>query len=129
MNEINDVQRQVDAQDYFNHISGQCYIKILDTPHVWGQPFGKQIMPSAKARQAEFERTVEHMVQNARYRCDVSSLNCPNPDWGKVILGAMDTALSTNMNRKKPTQFRFLFGQTPTYLWESIAIAPFTSPF
>jgi hypothetical protein len=106
--------------NYFNHISGPNYVRILDTPYVWGLPFGKEIMPQALARQAEFERAIEEIIQKSRYRCDLSSLNSPDPDWVRIVLGAMDTALSKNMGRTAPTQFRFLFGQTPMY--------PFTEP-
>lgn len=113
MSKIDDVQARV--KNYFNHLSGTSYVRILDTPHVWGMPFDKEIMPQSLARQAEFERAIEEIIQKSRYRCDVSSLNSPDPDWAKVILGAMDTALTKKMGRTTPTQFRFLFGQTPMY--------------
>jgi hypothetical protein len=99
--------------NYFNHLSGESYIRILDTPHVWGMPFGKAIMPQALIRQTEYERAIVEIVQKAKYRCDISSLNSPDPDWARVIMGAMDTALTKVMDRKQPTQFRFFFGQTP----------------
>lgn len=111
MSAIDSVQERV--KDYFNLRAGRNYIRLLDTPRVWGQPFGQAIMPQAWARQAEFERAVEEIIQKSFYRCDVSSLNCPDPDWAGVIIGAMDTALSTRAGRTAPTQFRFLFGQTP----------------
>ena len=110
---IDSVQETV--KDYFNHLSGPAYVRLLDTPHVWGQPFGKAIMPQALVRQAEFERAIVEIVQKAKYRCDLSSLNSPDPDWVRAILGAMDTSLTKVMGRKQPTQFRFLFGQTPVY--------------
>jgi murine toxin len=110
---IDAVQSSVD--DYFNHLSGPSYVRILDTPHVWGMAFSDEIMPAARERQAEFERAIVEIVQKTRYRCDVSSLNTPDPDWARVILGAMDAALSENMGRRRRTQFRFLFGQTPLY--------------
>ncbi|MBE9088454.1 hypothetical protein IQ232_01265 [Microcystis aeruginosa LEGE 11464] len=103
-----------EVKDYFNHLSGEAYLRVLDTPHVWGMPFGKAIMPQALTRQAEFERAIVEIVQKAKYRCDISSLNSPDPDWARVIMGAMDTALTRVMGRKQPTQFRFFFGQTPT---------------
>lgn len=118
MSKLDDVQASLG--NYFNHISGPNYVRIMDTPHVWGLPFGQEIMPQALARQAEFERAIEEIVQKARYRCDLSSLNSPDPDWVKVVLGAMDTALTNKMGRTTPTQFRFLFGQTP--------MSPFTEP-
>ena len=118
MSKIDNVQQRV--KNYFNHSSGPSYLRILDTPHVWGMPFGKEIMPQSLARQAEFERAIVEIVQKSRYRCDLSSLNSPDPDWVKAILGAIDTALTKNMGRTTPTQFRFLFGQTPT--------SPFTEP-
>ena len=111
MSKIDEVQKEV--ENYFNHLSGPNYLRILDTPKVWGLPFGKDIMTQAHKRQAEFERAIVEMVQKSKYRCDVASLNSPDPDWGKVIIGAMDTALTTEMKRDKPTQFRFFFGQTP----------------
>ncbi len=111
MSQIDTVDKKI--KNYFHHISGPSYVRILDTPHVWGMPFSDAIMDQAWARQKEFERAIIEIVQKSRYRCDLSSLNCPDPDWGKVILGAIDTAMSTKMGRKKPTQFRFLFGQTP----------------
>lgn len=108
---IDAVQRKVNG--YFNHLSGEAYLRVLDTPHVWSMPFGKAIMPQALTRQAEFERAIVEIVQKAKYRCDISSLNSPDPDWARVIMGAMDTALTRVMGRKQPTQFRFFFGQTP----------------
>ncbi len=99
---------------YFNHLSGEAYLRILDTPHVWGLSFDDRIMPQALARQAEFERAIVEIIQKARYRCDLSSLNSPDPDWVRAILGAIDSALTNRMGRTQPTQFRFFFGQTPT---------------
>lgn len=103
-----------EVKNYFNHLSGESYLRLLDTPHVWGMPFGKEIMPQAISRQAEFERAIVEIVQKAKYRCDLSSLNSPDPDWIRAILGAIDTSLTKVMGRTQPTQFRFLFGQTPT---------------
>ena len=113
MSQINNVQDEVPK--YFNHCSGPSYVRILDTPHVWGLPFGKEIMPQAKVRQAEFERAIVEIIQKSQFRCDLSSLNSPDPDWTRAIMGAMDTALTEKTGRKAPTQFRFLFGQTPLY--------------
>ena len=112
MGEIDSVEQQL--KGYFWQGSGRSYIRLLDTPRVWGMPFGPAIMAQAWKRQGEFSRALEEVIQKARYRCDVSSLNCPDPDWAAVIIGAMDTALSTQMSREAPTQFRFLFGQTPS---------------
>ena len=108
---IDEVKEEV--KDYFNHLSGKNYLRVLDTPNVWGMPFDKAIMPQALKRQVEFERAIVEIVQKAKYRCDISSLNSPDPDWIKAIMGAMDTALTKVMYRTKPTQFRFCFGQTP----------------
>lgn len=113
MSKIDDIKAQLQANGYFFHDSGENYVRILDTPRVWGMPFGPAIMPQAIQRQGEFERAIVEIVQKARYRCDVASLNSPDPDWARAILGAMDTALTNNMGRTQPTQFRFLFGQTP----------------
>ncbi|WP_061011228.1 phospholipase [Photobacterium leiognathi] len=115
MSKIDAVKNELVKNDLFYHDSENNYVRLLDTPNVWGLPFGPEIMPRAYERQAEFERAVVEIIQKARYRCDLSSLNCPDPDWGKPILGAIDTALSTKMGRTEPTQFRFLFGQTPLY--------------
>lgn len=118
MGKIDDVQAKVQEQHYFSHLSGKNYVRILDTPHAWGRPFGPGIMPAALARQAEFERAVVEIVHKSRYRCDLASLNSPDPDWARVILGAMDSALSAPcgpMDAGRPIQFRFLFGQTPLY--------------
>lgn len=109
---IDEVKERV--KDYFNHLSGKAYLRVLDTPHVWGMPFDKSIMPQALKRQAEFERAIVEIVQKAKFRCDISSLNSPDPDWVRAIMGAMDSALTKNMGRTQPTQFRFFFGQTPT---------------
>lgn len=70
-------------------------------------------MSNAKERTVEFSRAIFEIIQKTRYRCDLSSLNSPDPEWVKVIISAMDIALATNMDRSRPTQFRFLFGQTP----------------
>ncbi|WP_228554539.1 hypothetical protein [Catenulispora pinisilvae] len=111
MTEIDSVQQKV--KGYFSARSGRGYVRLMDTPRVWGQPFGPGIMEQSWARQADFERALEECVQKSFYRCDISSLNCPDPDWAGVIIGAMDTALSARSGRTAPTQFRFMFGQTP----------------
>lgn len=104
---------------YFSHESEPSYIRILDTPRVWGQPFDKQIMPSATIRQQQFARAVEEVIQTTDYRLDIASLNTPDPDWARVILGAIDTAMSAKRKRTKVPQIRFLFGQTPlNAAWE-----------
>jgi len=102
------------VQGYFNQLSGPSYIRILDTPHVWGMEFGRGIMKQAWIRQIEFARAINEIIQKTRYRCDISSLNSPDPDWQRVIFGAMDTCLTQKIGRTRPPQFRFLFGQTPT---------------
>lgn len=111
MSQIDDVKKNLGQ--YFSHLGGPNYVRLLDTPHVWGMKFGKEIMPQALLRQREFERAIVEVIQKARYRCDLSSLNSPDPDWVRPILGAIDTALSTRIGQTTPTQFRFLFGQTP----------------
>ncbi|WP_253992554.1 phospholipase D-like domain-containing protein [Myxococcus qinghaiensis] len=98
---------------YFTHLSGASYVRIMDTPRIWGQPFGPEIMPAARKRTKDFERALVEIIQKSKYRCDIASLNSPDPAWAKVILGAMDVALSAKQDRKHRTQFRFLFGQTP----------------
>ena len=99
--------------DSFHHLSGPSYVRLLDTPRVWGMPFGDEIMEQARVRQEQFERAIVEIVQKARYRCDLASLNTPDPQWVRPMLGAIDTALTKNVGRAAPTQFRFLFGQTP----------------
>lgn len=116
MSQINDVKGVVDKKDLFSDLSGPTYVRLMDTPRIWGEPFDKRMMPSALARTREFEEVVVEVIQKTKYRCDVASLNSPDPSWTKVILEAMDIALSTKMNREGPTQFRFLFGQTPMIL-------------
>lgn len=110
------VRTAVTARGYFSNLcDSPAYLRLMDTPHVWGQAFSADIMANARRRQAEFERAIVEMVQHTKYRCDLSSLNTPDPDWVRAILGAIDTCLTTTMHRTQPTQFRFLFGQTPTH--------------
>ncbi|ACU72983.1 phospholipase D/Transphosphatidylase [Catenulispora acidiphila DSM 44928] len=111
MSEIDSVQAEI--RNYYNQRTGRNYVRLMDTPRVWGLPFGQAIMPQAWTRQGDYQTALEEVIQKARYRCDLSSLNTPDPDWAGIVIGAMDTALSTRMNRTAPTQFRFLFGQTP----------------
>jgi len=112
MSEIDNVVAQI--KNYFSHLSGENYIRLMDSPRIWGLPFGAEIMTQARARQVEFQRAIEEVVQKAKYRCDVASLNAPDVDWIRVIIGAMDTCLSAQLGRTQPVQFRFFFGQTPT---------------
>lgn len=112
MSEIDSVVRKIEGN--FSHLSGENYVRLMDTPHVWGLPFGRAIMEQAWTRQSQFERALWEIVQKAKHRCDLASLNSPDPDWIRVVVGAMDTSLSTKLGRTKSTQFRFLFGQTPT---------------
>jgi len=114
MSKIDEVKAELDSNGYFSHDSGENWIRVLDTPHIWGMPFGRGIMSQAIKRQAEFERAIVETVQQVRYRCDVASLNSPDPDWTKAILGAIDTAMSEQIGRSHAPQLRFLFGQTPT---------------
>ena len=99
--------------DYFHHLSGTNFIRMMDTPRIWGLGFGPEIMPQARARELEFARGIEEIVQKTKYRCDIASLNAPDVDWMRVVVGAIDTCLSQSMGRTRPVQFRFLFGQTP----------------
>ncbi|MBI0329077.1 hypothetical protein [Burkholderia plantarii] len=119
MSKIDDVQNQITQHPgYFSHISEPNYVRILDTPGTWGEAFGPEVMPRALERQADFELAINEIIQKSRYRCDLASLNSPDPDWSRVVLGAMDTALSRGLEgaqQRQPTQFRFLFGQTPLY--------------
>ncbi|PRP95838.1 hypothetical protein ENSA5_37070 [Enhygromyxa salina] len=112
MSKIDDVIEQIGA--YFHHDAGENYIRLMDTPRVWGLGFGREIMPRAQARQLEFQHAIEEIIHKAKYRVDIVSLNPPDVDWLRVILGAMDTCLSTVMDRRASVQFRFLFGETPT---------------
>jgi len=57
MTEIDSVQQKV--QGYFSARSGRNYIRLMDTPRVWGMPFGPGIMPQAWTRQGDLERTLE----------------------------------------------------------------------
>lgn len=52
MSEIDNIIAK--TTDYFTHESQPSYIRLLDTPRVWGQAFGKPIMPNAVARQKQF---------------------------------------------------------------------------
>ena len=108
MSKIDDIKSELSENKLFYHDSENNYVRLLDTPNIWGMSFGPAIMPRAIARQGEFERAIVEIVQKTRYRCDVSSLNSPDPDWAKAILGAIDTSLTKQMGRSEPTQFRFL---------------------
>jgi phosphatidylserine/phosphatidylglycerophosphate/cardiolipin synthase-like enzyme len=120
MSHIDTVRSKVKVNPkFFEHLSGECYVRILDTPHVWNKPFNEKIIPIAEARAKEFERAVVEIIEKSRYRCDLASLNSPDPPWAKVIVKAMDRALTEKIGRTKPTQFRFLFGLTPMILTEA----------
>lgn len=45
MNLLDGLQKKLDG--YFNKTSEINYVKIFDTPQIWGLPFGKEIMPQA----------------------------------------------------------------------------------
>ncbi|MCP3061505.1 hypothetical protein LXT21_22220 [Myxococcus sp. K38C18041901] len=110
MSKIDEVMAVV-PEKYFTHVSHDCYVRMMDTPRIWGLPFGPEIMQEARRRTNEFERALVEVLQKTRFRCDVASLNSPDPAWAKIILGAIDTAMMGNQRR--PIQIRFLFGQTP----------------
>ena len=63
-----------ELKGFFNETSENNYVKIFDTPHVWGMPFGKEIMPKAIEREAEFEQAIISILDKMLYRCDISSL-------------------------------------------------------
>lgn len=119
MSLLDDLQKKLDG--YFNQTSGAGYVKIFDTPCVWGQPFGQDIMPQAQKRATEFESAIVSILKKMRYRCDISSLNAPDEAWRKVILSAIDTAFTEKVNRTAKTQIRFLFAQTPTSLLNGVS--------
>ncbi|NVJ24634.1 hypothetical protein HUW62_25735 [Myxococcus sp. AM011] len=120
MSQIDAVRSKVDPR-YFNQLSGPSYVRVLDTPRIWGLDFGPGIMEQARKRTRDFERAIVEIIQKSKFRCDVASLNSPDPEWAKVILGAMDAALTEDMGRTKRTQFRFLFGQTPMLIMNGTA--------
>ncbi|EIR57678.1 hypothetical protein YPPY14_4681, partial [Yersinia pestis PY-14] len=68
------------------------------------------------------------VLRNSRYRCDISSLNSPDAEWRKVIFKAIDESLSKKMGRTQPTQYRFLFGQSPTVFMNGLSAATNGSP-
>ncbi|WP_016584269.1 phospholipase D [Yersinia pestis] len=114
--------------NYFHHLSNINYIRLLDTPHAWGAPFGKEIMQQSYLRQEEFAGAMTEVLRNSRYRCDISSLNSPDAEWRKVIFKAIDESLSKKMGRTQPTQYRFLFGQSPTVFMNGLSAATNGSP-
>ncbi|TNH44005.1 phospholipase [Photorhabdus luminescens] len=118
MNLLDGLHKKLDG--YFHKTSGVNYVKIFDTPKIWGFPFGKEIMPQAIKREAEFEDAIVSILENMRYRCDISSLNAPDAEWRKVILSAIDRAFTKRIHRKDRTQIRFLFAQTPTSLLNGV---------
>ncbi|WP_345829024.1 phospholipase [Erwinia sp. HDF1-3R] len=114
MSFIEDVKVKLNALGLFNsETTLPNYIRLIDTPHIFGLPFNQQIMDQSIKRKDDFERSMEEIIQKAVYRCDVTSLHSPDPEWGKVILRSMDVCLSQKMGRTHPVQFRFLFGNTP----------------
>src|SRR5262245_58755669 len=118
MSHIADVTGAINGK-YFTHTAGPTYVRLLDTPDIWGQNFGRDIMPRALARTKEFRKAVEGIVQRTRFRCDVASLNAPDTDWARWIMLAMNIALrepAAPAQQPQPLQFRFLFGKTPLAL-------------
>lgn len=113
---------------YFNRLSNVNYIRLMDTPHAWGAPFGKGIMEQSFIRQEEFATAMTEVLSKIQYRCDISSLNSPDAEWRKVILKALDFSLSQKKGRTKPIQLRFLFGQSPTVFLNGISAATHGSP-
>src|SRR3954465_7318290 len=116
MSHIEDVTLAINRK-YFTHTANNTYVRILDTPDVWGQSFGPEIMDRARVRAKEFRTAVEGIIQRTRFRCDVASLNAPDADWAKWIMMAMNIALRAPRTPAQPAlQFRFLFGKTPLAL-------------
>lgn len=114
MNFIEQVKEKLDAQNLFNYKTTlPNYVRLLDTPHIFGLPFNEEIMEQSIIRKNDFQRSIEEIIQHAVYRCDIASLHSPDPEWGKVILRSIDVCLSRKMGRTQPVQFRFLFGKTP----------------
>lgn len=119
MNIIDELQ--IALGDYFNKTTKQVnYVKIFDTPKVWGEHFGKGIIEKAISRESEFETAITEIINNMQYRCDISSLNAPDKEWREVILATIDDALTQKKNREIKTQIRFLFAQTPTVLLNGV---------
>lgn len=114
--------------NYFHHLSGVNYIRLMDTPRIWGGAFDKDIMPQSYFRQEEFATAMTEVLSNARYRCDISSLNSPDSEWRKIIMKAIDYSLSKKMGRTQSTQYRFLFGQSPTVFMNGLSAATTGSP-
>lgn len=62
MGEIDDVQDQLEGL-FFDLRSNRNYLRLMDTPRVWGMPFGREIMHQAWTRQGEFQRALDEVVQ------------------------------------------------------------------
>ncbi|WPK02702.1 hypothetical protein R6U79_10770 [Pseudomonas putida] len=105
---------------HLNDVSTDNYVKIFDTPSVWGQPFGKGLMVQAEKRADEFESAISDMLVKMRYRCDIASLNAPDAAWREVLLTAIDNAFTTKLGRTDKTQIRFMLAQTPTVLLKGV---------
>jgi len=113
---------------YFTNLSGTNYLRVMDTPHAWGAQFGKEIMPQSFSRQEEFATAITEILSKALYRCDISSLNSPDAEWRKITLKAIDYSLSQKIGRNRPTQLRFLFGQSPTIFLNGLSSVAYGSP-
>ncbi|RYY88277.1 MAG: phospholipase [Chitinophagaceae bacterium] len=105
---------------HLNDVATDNYVKIYDTPAVWGQPFGKALMAQAEKRADEFESAITDMLKKMRFRCDISSLNAPDAAWRDVLLLAIDSAFTTKLGRTDRTQIRFMLAQTPTVLLKGV---------
>lgn len=101
---------------YFHTLNGKNYVRLYDTPRIWNMPFSDEIMPRVQARATELVEAAESIFEDVQYRLDLSSLDAPDADWRKVILNAMDVALTKKIGRREKPQIRFLFGQTPDVL-------------
>lgn len=110
---ISELQKKLEG--YFNYTTSNIdYVKILDTPNIWGEDFSEEIMPVASERTNEFIQETHDIIMKLEYRLDISSLNAPDEEWRKLLLDSIDLSLTKIRNRKQKVQIRFLFAHTPT---------------
>ncbi|MFG2000027.1 hypothetical protein ACGFNU_12840 [Spirillospora sp. NPDC048911] len=108
------VEQNLGGMDTAVHaVSADNLIRIVDTPHIWGQPMDASAGALAKQSVQSMADTVETIIGTAERHVDVVSLNPPTGVFQKAVENGL-LALAER-SKSSPITVRFLFGYVVVY--------------
>lgn len=73
-------------------------------------------MQKAIRHDEELAAAMGDVIEKIEFRLDIATLNAPDATWRKVLLSAIDTAMSKKKGRTVVPQIRILFSVTPSVI-------------